>query len=88
LEFQSNWRQAVINHRFRIAQRDLRGDSRHDGEASNDYSAVYVKDEYTVSDKLLIIPSLRYDDSDKFDGNTSPKLIIPERSAFMRSMDS
>lgn len=45
-----------------------------DGKASNDYYAVYAQDEYTVSDKLLIIPSLRYDDSEKFASNISPKL--------------
>lgn len=36
--------------------------------------AFYVQDEWLVSDKLLIIPSLRYDDSDRFSGNFSPKL--------------
>ena len=43
-------------------------------EADIDYSALYVQDEWLVSDRLLIIPSIRYDDSNRFSGNTSPKL--------------
>lgn len=43
-------------------------------EAEIDYSAMYVQDEWLVNDRLLIIPSVRYDDSDKFSGNVSPKL--------------
>lgn len=43
-------------------------------EADIDYSALYVQDEWLVSDRLLVIPSLRYDDSNRFSGNTSPKL--------------
>jgi outer membrane receptor for ferrienterochelin and colicins len=45
-------------------------------KAEIDYWALYVQDEWQVTDKLLIIPALRYDDSDKFEGNLSPKLGI------------
>ena len=44
------------------------------GEASNDFLGVYIQDEYSPSNRLLIIPSLRYDDSDKFGSKVSPKL--------------
>lgn len=39
-----------------------------------DSRALYIQDEWVANDRLLIIPSLRYDDSDKFSGNFSPKL--------------
>lgn len=45
-------------------------------EADIDYSALYAQDEWLVSDRLLIIPSLRYDDSNRFSGNVSPKLGV------------
>ncbi len=38
------------------------------------YRAAYVQDEWQVSDKLLAVTSLRYDDSNKFESNFSPKL--------------
>jgi len=44
------------------------------GKASNDYTAVYAQDEYVVNDRLLLIPSLRYDDSTKFESSLSPKV--------------
>lgn len=43
-------------------------------ETDIDYSAFYVQDEWLASDRLLVIPSLRYDDSNRFSGNVSPKL--------------
>lgn len=43
-------------------------------QADIDYSAFYVQDEWLVNDRLLIIPSVRYDDSNKFSGNASPKV--------------
>jgi outer membrane receptor for ferrienterochelin and colicins len=43
-------------------------------EVGIDYSAVYVQDEWQVSPKLLAITSLRYDDSNRFESNVSPKL--------------
>lgn len=45
-------------------------------KAEIDYWAIYVQDEWQATDKLLIIPALRYDDSDKFESNISPKLGI------------
>lgn len=38
------------------------------------YSAAYVQDEWNMSDKVLAIISMRYDDSNKFESNLSPKL--------------
>nr|WP_092072372.1 TonB-dependent receptor [Dendrosporobacter quercicolus]NSL48566.1 TonB-dependent receptor [Dendrosporobacter quercicolus DSM 1736]SDM40862.1 outer membrane receptor for ferrienterochelin and colicins [Dendrosporobacter quercicolus] len=43
-------------------------------QADIDYSAFYVQDEWLVNDRLLIIPSVRYDDSNKFSGSASPKV--------------
>lgn len=50
------------------------GISKSISEKQIDYQAAYVQDEWKVNDKLLIIPSLRYDDSDKFGDNISPKV--------------
>lgn len=36
--------------------------------------AVYVQDEYHVGDKLLLVPSVRYDHHDSFGSHTSPNL--------------
>lgn len=52
-------------------------------EAEINYLAGYLQDEWQVSDTLLIIPSVRYDDSDKFESNVSPRIgmtykIFPE----------
>jgi outer membrane receptor for ferrienterochelin and colicins len=52
------------------------GVTRTGSQAEIDYKALYVQDEWVVSDRLLVIPSLRYDDSNKFSGNTSPKLGV------------
>jgi outer membrane receptor for ferrienterochelin and colicins len=38
------------------------------------YQAAYVQDEWAVNSKLLIIPSLRYDNSNKFGDDFSPKI--------------
>ncbi|MDR2006204.1 MAG: TonB-dependent receptor [Acidaminococcales bacterium] len=38
------------------------------------YQAAYLQDEWLLNEKLLLIPSLRYDHSDRFGGNLSPKL--------------
>jgi outer membrane receptor for ferrienterochelin and colicins len=40
------------------------------------YSALYLQDEWKMSDKFLIIPALRYDGSDKFNAAWSPKLGV------------
>ncbi|CUH97705.1 putative secreted protein [Propionispora sp. 2/2-37] len=50
------------------------GISKSISEKSVDYQAVYVQDEWKLSDKLLLIPSLRYDDSNRFEDSLSPKL--------------
>ncbi|CQR72757.1 Colicin I receptor precursor [Sporomusa ovata DSM 2662] len=50
------------------------GISKAISEKSVKYQAAYVQDEWKLSDKLLLIPSLRYDDSDKFEDSLSPKL--------------
>lgn len=52
-------------------------------EAKIDYWAGYVQDEWQASDNLLIIPAIRYDSSDKFENEISPKIgatykIVPE----------
>lgn len=50
------------------------GISKPISEKEIDYQAAYIQDEWKVNDKLLIIPSLRYDDSDKFGDSISPKI--------------
>lgn len=50
------------------------GISKPISEKNIKYQAAYVQDEWMLSDKLLLIPSLRFDDSNKFEDNISPKL--------------
>jgi outer membrane receptor for ferrienterochelin and colicins len=50
------------------------GISKPISEKNIEYQAAYVQDEWKLSDKLLLIPSLRYDDSNKFEDSFSPKL--------------
>lgn len=38
------------------------------------YYGIYLQDEWLINDKLSMIPSIRYDDSDKFEDDLSPKL--------------
>lgn len=45
------------------------------------YQAAYVQDEWRIGDKLLVIPSLRYDDSNRFESSVSPKLGITYKIA-------
>ncbi|EGO64522.1 TonB-dependent receptor plug domain-containing protein [Acetonema longum] len=40
------------------------------------YQAVYLQDEWKLSDKVLVVPSLRYDGSSDFGDNFSPKLGV------------
>ena len=52
-------------------------------EARLNYRAGYVQDEWQAFDNLLIIPAIRYDSSDKFENEISPKIgatykIVPE----------
>ena len=44
--------------------------------ASIEYRALYVQDEFTASDKLLLIPSVRYDWSDQFSSEITSRLGI------------
>lgn len=46
-----------------------------------DYGAAYVQDEWQISPKLLAVSSLRYDGSNKFDSNVSPKLGLTYSAA-------
>lgn len=45
-------------------------------EAKINYWAVYLQDEWAVSERLIVIPALRYDDSDTFESEVSPKLGV------------
>lgn len=49
------------------------GKSASGSTGSLNYGAFYLQDEWKLSPKLLIIPSLRFDGSDKFDSAVSPK---------------
>lgn len=52
------------------------------GSAVNfNYLAAYVQDEWAMSPKLLLITALRYDDSNKFESNLSPKLGLTYNAA-------
>lgn len=43
-------------------------------KASVNSYAFYVQDEWSVNNRLLIVPAIRYDHFDSFDGHISPKL--------------
>lgn len=45
-------------------------------EAEPDNYALFLQDEWSIGDKLLFIPGLRYDDPEEFDSEISPKLGI------------
>jgi outer membrane receptor for ferrienterochelin and colicins len=51
-------------------------------ESEPDNYALYLQDEWSIGDKLLIISGLRYDDPEEFDSEISPKLGI---TWFLRS---
>lgn len=51
------------------------------GEQALNLAAGYVQDEWTPSDKLVVIPSLRYDHSDKFGSNWAPKVGVTYKFA-------
>ena len=55
---------------FRIDEAPV-GDGR---EKSSDQWAAFVQGEYRVSDKLLVIPAIRYDDHESFGDHTSPSI--------------
>lgn len=54
--------------------------------------AIYVQDEWRISDKLLVIPSVRYDHHDSFGSHTSPNLgvtyFIADNSRFKANYGS
>jgi outer membrane receptor for ferrienterochelin and colicins len=50
------------------------GQTKTGSTAKLNYSAAYAQDEWKISDKLLAVMSVRYDDSNKFESNLSPKL--------------
>lgn len=43
-------------------------------EEDLNFHAAYLQDEWKPNDKLIVIPSIRYDYSDKFGSNVSPKV--------------
>ena len=52
----------------------VNGVTKDRSEAKLNFTAAYIQDEWTPSEKLLIIPSVRYDHSDKFGSNVAPKI--------------
>lgn len=50
------------------------GQTKTGSTAHLNYSAAYLQDEWNVNDRLLAVLALRYDDSNKFESNLSPKL--------------
>lgn len=56
-----------------VSYGNLKGTS---DRAAITYRAFYLQDELKVGEKLLIIPSMRYDWSDKFDSQLTPRLGI------------
>ncbi|MDR3348523.1 MAG: TonB-dependent receptor [Acidaminococcales bacterium] len=72
---------ALINRSTRLgaggdkpSQITINGVTRNISERSEKYQSVYLQDEWLLSDKLLVIPSLRYDHNSSFGGNLSPKI--------------
>ncbi|WP_312519574.1 TonB-dependent receptor domain-containing protein [Anaerospora sp.] len=49
--------------------------------ATLNYLAAYAQDEWMMSPKVLMITSLRYDDSNKFESSLSPKMGITYKAA-------
>lgn len=52
----------------------VNGITKDRSEAKMNFTAAYIEDEWKATDKLLIIPSVRYDHSDKFGSNVAPKI--------------
>ncbi len=59
-----------------VFTKNLKGKDYTGSEIKTNYSAVYVQDEWTLSPQWLAISSLRWDGSDRFESNLSPKLGI------------
>lgn len=74
---------------FRVNQGSAYVDS---GSDRTEQYALYVQDEYHVSDKLLLVPSVRYDHHDTFGSHTSPNLgatyFISDKSRFKANYGS
>jgi len=45
-------------------------------EAKLNYWAGYMQDEWQAFDNLILVPAIRYDDSDEFEGKLSPKVGV------------
>lgn len=62
------------------------------GTDKTDQYAVYLHDEWRIGDKLLLIPSVRYDHHDSFGGHTSPNFgatyFINKQSRFKANYGS
>lgn len=54
----------------------INGMTKAQSEQSVNYTAVYLQDEWTPSEKWLIVPSVRYDYSDSFGSATTPKIGV------------
>ena len=52
------------------------GQTKSGSTANLNYTAAYVQDEWVMSPKWLAVTSLRYDDSNKFESNLSPKVGV------------
>lgn len=50
------------------------GINRTNNEGAVKYYGTYVQDEWKVNDRLLVIPSVRYDDSDAWESAVTPKI--------------
>lgn len=48
--------------------------NQNSSEKTIKYKAAYIQDEWKLSNKLLVIPSVRYDDSNNFGDDISPKI--------------
>ncbi len=66
----------------RIRSGEFRGSVQREGVSKNryrvtiDHYALYVQDEWSVTDSLFLISGVRYDDSDTFGSDLSPKVGI------------
>lgn len=52
----------------------LKGKTYSGSEVKTDYRALYLQDEWLMSQQWLMVSSLRWDGSNRFDSNLSPKL--------------
>lgn len=56
--------------------KNLQGKVVSGSETTTSYGAIYVQDEWNVTPKVFAVTALRYDDSNKFSSNISPKLGV------------